>query len=284
MSGTANRREKKRRRKDWEGSKHPLDEDCEDCEEWEECEELPTRFLGLSYDGDAIRASLKEKDDEIARLNGEVARLAECKSNADGKLEALVVRMQAMAREHEVDRARREKELNDVQEKIGAAEDRQEHTTAQLAEKAAELVKTKEELESCKQKIAARKHKCATLKEKLAGVECEREHYKHNEQVADANAKLAAKQIAELRRQLETERKLGVAEGKGEVAATSAVVKQYESEMRKLHQKNDQLQKQIENMMPVYNTASAFAAAVHGGVPVQKSIADDGPVIREVEA
>lgn len=285
MSGTANRRErreKKRRRKE-----HRCKDGDDEEQGHEECDELPTRLMGLSYDTDAIRASLKQKDDEIARLNGEVARVAEGKVLVERALREQVVRMQVMAREHKADRAKRGKELKDVQEKIGEAEDRQERLTAQLAEKAAELVQIKEELELCTKKIAAKKQKCATLKGKLADVERQRDNYKQNEALAAGNAKRARdhykKQIDELRRQLKTERQLGVEEGKGAVAAVSAVADHYESKMRELLQNNDELKQKIENMMPVYNTASAFAAAVHGGVPVQKSIADNGPVIESVE-
>lgn len=262
-------------RKDSDDSKHPLDE------------KLPTRGLGLFYD---VRAIVNQKDEKILqlenRLRNEVARLAECKSDADRKLEAQVVRMQAMAREHEADRARREKELKDVQEKIGEAEDCQDHLTAQLVAASAKLVVIKQKLDKTKTRLGEKKIENTKLKGALADMERKRDHCKHNEEVAAANAKLAGQhyenEIAELRQKLETERKLGVAEGKGEVAAAAAVVKQYESEMRRLHEELERRGKTIEQMTPAYNAANSFAAAVRG-VPVQKSL-EDGPVIREVEA
>lgn len=253
----------------------------------EKCDDkLPTRHLGLLYDGNAIQALLQGKNNEIARLNREVAQASEGKVAADRALREQVVRMQVMAQEHETDRTRWENELKDVQEKIGKAEDCQEHLTAQLAGKAAKLVEIKQKLDKTKTRFGQKKIENTNLKGALADMERKRDHYKHNEEVAAANAKLAGQhyenEIAKLRQKLETERKLGVAEGKGEVAAAAAVVKQYESEMRTLHEELERRDKTIEQMTPAYNAANSFAAAVRG-VPVQKRL-NDGPVIREVEA
>ncbi len=256
---------------------------------------LPTTWGGLALDADKIRALLKEKDKEIARLNGEVARLngklaqaSEGKVAAERACQEQVVRMERLDKQGAADRVEYNAQLEDIGKRLEAAVATRMSSDAKLAKTAAELVETKAALKSCKQKVVEKRQKCATLRDKVSDMTVNLNRCNSLLEAAEKTAELAKeaaeKQIKELQRNLTTERQLGVAEGKGDVAATTAVVKQYESEMRKLHQKNDQLKKQIENMMPVYNTASAFAAAVHGGVPVQKSIADKGPVIQEVEA